>query len=160
MSDKQYHCASDPENRNDVLDAEMLRDKLIRATNAQPEDAKTSYSTAMKGWKDVALDVEFSMDKETVRELFKNKLFNLMELSVCRCPRCLLERSIDQLPSFKHKEIAFKDRIIGFCPKCGWEAVHGGETAQEAADGWNQSVREFSEMLYEKLTKEAQEKSK
>lgn len=48
MSDKQYHCASDPENRNDVLDAEMLRDKLKRTTNAKPEDAKTCRADTMQ----------------------------------------------------------------------------------------------------------------
>lgn len=158
MSDKQYHEASDPENRNDVLDAEMLRDKLKRATDAQPEDAKTCR--AWPKMENTTLDVECSMSDEAFKELFKDKLSKLTVLSVCRCPRCLLERRIDQPPSFKHKEIAFKDRIIGFCPKCGWEALYGGETAHEAADGWNHSVKEFSEMLYEKLTKEAQEKNK
>lgn len=48
MNDKEYHCASDPEKRNDVLDAETLRNKLKRATDNQSEDAKTCRADTMQ----------------------------------------------------------------------------------------------------------------
>lgn len=156
MSDKEYWVDAETGKRIPVRTD--VFGTLELATDDKPEDAKTCR--VWPKMENMTLDVECSMSDEAFKELFKDKFPKLRALSVCRCPRCLVQRGIEQPPSFKHKEIAFKDRIIGFCPKCGWEAFHGGETEQEAADGWNQSVREFSEMLYEKLTKEAQEKSK
>lgn len=74
----------------------------------------------------------------------------MIKLNVCHCPKCH-----DQPPIFKpvKNEYTGDVQIYGVCPKCGFEACFGGSTTQEAADGWNKSVRFFTEILFDKITK-------
>lgn len=83
------------------------------------------------------------------KEDFKAAFSEISVLSVCHCPKCH-----DQPPIFKREtdELTGEEKIYGECPKCGWKALHGGSTTQEAADEWNKTVNFYAQDLYWRLT--------